>query len=183
MDTAWHRFADMGVIGLTEEQVIKLGKDPAVTVKAPPSWGVGNETYLAQIDAVHLAHCLNSMRQSLHYNFGYYYPNGIPNVYAAHLMHCQEALAKWLMCQPSMDLFTFNWVEGHEGPFPDFDMTRKCWDYSQLLEWQDGHRVQTINTAEWSAMVAPEGTERRPSPILFKESLSRTPFDEEGGQM
>ncbi|XWW93907.1 hypothetical protein V2A60_001846 [Cordyceps javanica] len=168
----------MGIIGITEEQVTKLGKDPDMTVKAPPSWGMGNATYLAQLDAVHLAHCLNSMRESLHYNFHHYFPSGIPNVYAAHLMHCQEALAKWLMCQPSMELLTFNWVEGHKGPFPDFDITRKCWDYEQLLEWQDAHRVQTINTAEWAAMSAPRGAKRKPSPILYEESLVRAPFDD-----
>ncbi|KAM3469185.1 hypothetical protein MY8738_010156 [Beauveria namnaoensis] len=176
VDSAWARFADMAVIGLTGEQVTKLGKDPALTAKAPPSWGAGNETYLAQLDAVHLAHCLDSMRKSLYYNFHYYYPDGIADVYAAHLMHCQEALAKWLMCQPSMELLTFDWVQGHDGPFPDFDMTRKCWDYGQLLEWQDNHRVQTINTAEWRAMRAPKGAKWKPSPILYQESLSRAPF-------
>ncbi|OAA60805.1 hypothetical protein ISF_05844 [Cordyceps fumosorosea ARSEF 2679] len=180
VDAAWGKFADMGVIGLTAAQVAALGKDPALTVKAPPDWGLGNETYLAQLDAVHLAHCLNSMRRSLHFNFAHYHPRGVHAVYATHLAHCQEALARWLACQPSMELLTFNWVEGHKGPFPDFEVTRKCWDYDRLLEWQDEHRVQTIGTAAWAAMSAPEGAKRRPSSILHEESLSRTPFGVKG---
>lgn len=167
----------MGVIGITREQVTQLGKDPAEAVKAPPSWGVGDDTYLAQFDGVHLAHCLDSMRKSLYFNFAHYYPDGVSPVYAAHLMHCQEALARWLMCQPSMDLLTYNWVEGHERPFPDFDLTRKCWDYEALLTWQDEHKLQNINSKEWMAMRAPAGAKRKSTSILFEESMHRTPFN------
>lgn len=177
MDSTWNRVADLGVIGLTKEQLIKLGKDPATTAKAPPSWGMGDATYIAQFDGIHLLHCLNSMREALHQNFQYYHPRGIGVAFSAHLAHCQEALAKWLMCQPSMELLTFGWVENHDTPFPDFDITRKCWDFEELLKWQDEHRVQSINTDMWKALRAPEGVKLKSSPILNEEAQIRKPFN------
>ncbi len=173
----WNRVADLGVIGLTQEQLIKLGKDPITSTKAPPSWGIGDGAYIAQFDGIHLMHCLNSMRQALKQNFDYYHPHGIGIAFSAHLAHCQEALAKWLMCQPSMELLTFGWVEKHDTPFPDFDITRKCWDFEQLLEWQDEHRVQSINSEMWKALRAPKGVPLKLSPILNDEAQVRKPFN------
>ncbi|ATY66311.1 hypothetical protein A9K55_001983 [Cordyceps militaris] len=177
VDAAWNRVSDLGVIGLTKEQLLHLGKDPTTSTKAPSSWGMGEAVYIAQFDGIHLMHCLNSIRKTLHQNFNYYYPRGIGTAFSAHLAHCQEALARWLMCQPSMELITFDWVEKHATPFPDFDITRKCWDFEQLLEWQDKHRVQSINTKMWKALRAPEGIELKSSPILNDEAQIRKPFN------
>lgn len=141
---------------------------------------MGNNAYLAQFDGVHLLHCLNSLRQSMHYNFPYYHPNGLEPAYASHLAHCQEALAKWLMCQPSMELITYNWVERHQSPFPDFDVTRKCWDYERLLEWQGQHTVRTINDDMWKALRPPKGLKLMKSPILNEETSFRKPFSFQG---
>jgi hypothetical protein len=169
VDAAWNRISDLGVIPLTHEQVERLGKNPSTIVEAPADWGVGEGSYIGQIDGIHLLHCLNSMRKSLHYNFPYYYPQGHKASYRVHLSHCQEALAKWLMCQPSLEVFTFNWVEHHVPPFPDFDMTRKCRNFESLLSWQDEHRVQSINDEMWKALRIPDGTKPNPSPLLNEE--------------
>ena len=177
VDAAWDRIADLAVISLTSQQVSKLRKSPKTAVKAPVDWGIGDDAYLAQFDGIHLLHCLNSMRKSLHFNFDYYHPHGLEPAYAAHLAHCQEALAKWLMCQPSMELLTYNWVERHETPFPDFDITRKCWDFNQLLAWQDENRIQSINSDMWESLRIPNGVEPNRSPVLNEESGRRKPFD------
>jgi hypothetical protein len=174
VDTAWDRVADLGVIPLTYGQVTGLRKDPSSVLKAPPEWHVGDDTYLGQLDGVHLLHCLNSMRKSLHHNFPHYHPNGVSAAYRAHLSHCQESLAKWLMCQPSLELITFAWVAKHAKPFPDFDITRKCWDFDQLLAWQDKYRLQSVNSEVWNALRMPEEVVPRPSPLLNEEVLNNT---------
>ncbi|KAK5994497.1 hypothetical protein PT974_04974 [Cladobotryum mycophilum] len=171
VDEAWSRVSDLGVIPLTREQVVGLGKNPSTVLKAPKDWGVGDDAYLGQFDGVHLIHCLNAMRKSLYYNYHYYYPNGHPAAYSIHLSHCQEALAKWLMCQPSLELITFNWVEEHELPFPDFDIKRKCWSFDRLKEWQDKHRIEAVNTEQWQKLKLPNGVTRDPAPQLLKEEL------------
>jgi hypothetical protein len=39
VDAAWEALADVGVIVITAEEVIRLGKDPNKTVRAPVEWG------------------------------------------------------------------------------------------------------------------------------------------------
>lgn len=172
VDAYWSRISDLGMMPITEKQVRDgLGKDPSTVVKAPEAWDMGDDAYLVQLDGLHLLHCLNSMRQSLHYNFPYYYKNGQPAAYVAHLSHCQEALARWLMCHPSMDLIKFDWVEDHSRPFPDFDITRKCMDFEGLLAWQERHRLpEAWLQAHWQAIDRPRGVVPQKSPILNEEA-------------
>ena len=169
VEATWARVADLGVLGLKGSDVERLGKNTSTVVRAPASWGVGSDAYLGQLDGTHLLHCLNTMRKSLHHNYKYYHPNGTTAAYLTHLGHCQEALAKYLMCQPSLELITFNWVEHQAGPFPDFDITRKCLNFDSLMEWQEKHRVQTVNNAVWKALRKPDGLVPLISPILNSE--------------
>ena len=39
VDAAWEALTDVGVVIITGEEVLRLGKDPSKTVKAPPEWG------------------------------------------------------------------------------------------------------------------------------------------------
>jgi hypothetical protein len=174
VDAAWDRITDIGVLVLSAEDVTQMGKDPSNVVKAPESWGQGSDAHLAHLDGIHLLHCLNSMRQSLHSNFDRYHPNGISKVYASHLSHCQEALVKHLMCQPSVELITYNWVERQDHPFPDFDNTRKCWDFEQLLDWQEQHRVQTMSQEKWKVLRKPVNVTPLPVPLLMLEAYNVT---------
>jgi hypothetical protein len=153
--------------------VLHLGKDPSRTVKAPETWGYGPDAHLAHIDGIHMIHCLDSMRKSLYYNFDYYHPNGISDVYASHLSHCVDALVQHLMCKASVDLITYNWVGKQVHPFPDFDITHKCWDFEELLEWQEEHRVQGIKE-KWEALVKPEDVTPGPIPLLMLEAYNVT---------
>lgn len=180
VEAAWSHVADLGVIPLTREQVVELGKNPSTVVKAPTDWGAGDDTYLGQLDGIHLLHCLDTMRKSLYHNFHHYHPHGTSASYRSHLSHCQEALAHWLMCRPSLDIITFNWVEKHKAPFPDFDITRKCWDFDQLMAWQDDQRLQAINSERWKELHIPDGVVPNPSPLLNEETLNHTWPDVKG---
>jgi Mycotoxin biosynthesis protein UstYa len=180
VEEAWKRIADIGVLPISYEDVVALGKDPSSVAKAPMNWGQGSEAYLAHLDGIHLLHCLDSMRQSLYYNFHHYHPNGTTEGYHVHLSHCQEALAKHLMCQPSVELITYSWAEEKEFPFPDFDITRKCWNYETLLDWQDQHRIKPMTTEIWQRMRRPNDVKPIPYPILMAEvkNVSRSYFED-----
>jgi hypothetical protein len=39
VDEAWEALTDVGVVIITEDEIIRLGKDPKTSVKAPPEWG------------------------------------------------------------------------------------------------------------------------------------------------
>jgi mycotoxin biosynthesis protein UstYa len=101
-------------------------------------------------------------------------PTGINHVYHSHLSHCQEALAKALMCQPSVEMITYNWVEHQRLPFPDFDITRKCWDFEQLLQWQLENRVESMTQERWKALRKPDDITPLPFPLLMLEAYNIT---------
>ena len=155
----------------------RLGKSPSTVIKAPESWNLGSDAHLAHLDGLHLLHCLNAMRKSLHDNFDRYYPDGIPDAHHAHLSHCQEALAKHLQCQPSVELITYSWAEGREIPFPDFDMTRKCYGVEQMLEWQKEHEIVGAGHEKWKELRKPEGVTSLPVPILDDETRNASKKD------
>lgn len=171
VDAYWDHISDIGMMPMSENHIRGLGKDPSTVMKAPSDWQLGDDAYLVQLDGLHLLHCLNSMRRSLHYNYAYYYKRGHSSSYMAHLSHCQEALAHWLMCHPSMDLIKFDWVENHSRPFPDFDISRKCMNFEGLLEWQEKHRLpEKWLQPNWQTMEKPKELVPKKSPILNEES-------------
>ncbi|KAI0203471.1 hypothetical protein F4808DRAFT_457746 [Astrocystis sublimbata] len=181
VDLEWERVTDVAILEITRRQLLKLGKDPASAVRTPPEWvGSGenregdDERYLAIIDGMHLLHCFNSMRKSLYHNYHFYFPNGHPPSYGAHLSHCQGMLAHWLMCQPSMEFVTFGWYERRDPPFPDFDITHKCVDFEQILDWQNKQRIQDLTKPMFDAYRAKNGTQRKPSPVMNDEILDHT---------
>ena len=67
VDAAWdHIAADSGpIITISSKEAVRLGRDPAVIVKAPENWGFGNDAYPAQIDVFHEIHCLNMLRKEM----------------------------------------------------------------------------------------------------------------------
>ncbi|KAI0191016.1 hypothetical protein EV127DRAFT_493887 [Xylaria flabelliformis] len=181
VDIEWNRISDTAVVEITRDQLIRLGKDPATAVKTPPellssnkSWQDDDERYLAVIDGMHMLHCLDSMRRSLYHNYHFYYPEGHPPYYGVHLSHCQEMLARWLMCQPSMEFITFGWFEGRDPPFPDFDITHKCVDFEQILDWQDKQRLRGLTNPVFDAYRPPDGVLRRTTPVIYDEYLNHT---------
>ncbi|KAI8955034.1 hypothetical protein F4801DRAFT_603558 [Xylaria longipes] len=181
VDLEWERVTDVAILEITRDQLIKLGKDPVSAVRTPPEWISSGESregdderYPAIIDGMHLLHCFNSMRKSLYHNYKFYYPNGHPPSYGAHLSHCQEMLARWLMCQPSMEFVSFGWYERRDAPFPDFDITHKCVDFEQILDWQKKQRIQGLTKPMFDAHRADDGVPKRTSPVMNDEILDHT---------
>ncbi len=78
------------------------------------------------------------------------------------------------MCQPSLELITYAWAEGREKPFPDFDITRKCYDFEALLQWQEEHQVEGMRQEKWDELKRPEGSGALPVPILMLEAWNAT---------
>ncbi|KUL85238.1 hypothetical protein ZTR_08949 [Talaromyces verruculosus] len=64
-------------------------------------------------------------------------------------------LKQSLMCSASVDVITYNWVEGKPKPVPDFNINHKYRDFKTLLKWQNNHKPQSPK-ARWDeiAMLA-----------------------------
>ncbi|KAG5912832.1 hypothetical protein E4U53_005132 [Claviceps sorghi] len=150
VDAAWDYISTEGyeVITITASDVLKSGKNPATTIRAPPSWARGKDAYVAQIEVFHQIHCLNELRKEMYYD--YYYQTPPDELHRSHKSHCLHMLLQSLMCTADVGVVTHNWVHNEHVPepktrlMPDFNVVKKCADFDGLLAWARGAAVQDL---------------------------------------
>ena len=127
---------------------------------------------MASIEVFHHIHCLDKLRREISY--AYYWeekegpaPGG--KIHMAHTSHCIDVLAQALRCTASIDMITYNWVEGREMMFPDFANNKVCRDFDALLGWVDKNGVQ-MGESQLRAMTPPSGARRIPNPFHMSHS-------------
>ncbi|KAM3426673.1 hypothetical protein MY4824_009866 [Beauveria thailandica] len=171
VDVAWMKISDTRPIPLTREDVLALGKDPAVSVRLSPEFGLGPEMYAGRIDVLHQLHCLNALRQEAYFAhyYGEEYPAGFNTTtlrHRAHLSHCIHLLLQNILCNANTDVYTHIWTDAVEHPWPDFNIPHKCRDYRAIMEWQHSHAV---DERKFVAMKRPVGQEPKRMSSLFKK--------------
>jgi hypothetical protein len=125
-------------IVISSSDVLSLGKDPARAVKVPVALNYGDDAYIAGMDVFHHLHCLDKLRREIsytHYHEANEGPSPGSEIHEAHINHCIDVLAQALKCAGSVDIVTFNWVEGHRMPQPDFNNNKVCRDFDVLRDW------------------------------------------------
>jgi hypothetical protein len=138
-DAAWEKIGSkIAPVIITAADVLALGKDPAIAVKAPLELNLGPDAYIAGMDTFHHLHCLDKLRREIsytHYHEAEEGPSPGSELHEAHIDHCLDVLAQALRCTGSVDMITFNWVEGHRMPQPDFNNNKVCRDFEALRHW------------------------------------------------
>jgi Mycotoxin biosynthesis protein UstYa len=121
-----------------------MGRDPKISVRFHDSLELGSEAYMAHFDVFHQIHCLNALRKTAFKD----YPNyptkphdHRPELKYIHLAHCVDILVQNLMCQPNVDLITYNWVETQSIPVADFNIKHQCRNWDVIAAWQKGNSV------------------------------------------
>ncbi|TQV93673.1 hypothetical protein V2A60_004154 [Cordyceps javanica] len=169
VEARWEALEDIRVFPISGAQLARLGKDPAVSVKFPPSYGLGDDAYMAQVDVFHQIHCLNLLRHQAWKAYDHeatvrsepYRP-----LHWIHVSHCTDILLKNLMCAGSLDIVTYQWLESQHRPWPDFDVNHKCRDFGDIVDWQERHAVPVT----WGRNVTrPVGFQEVRMPDLFFE--------------
>lgn len=152
---------------LSSQDIIRLGKDPALAVKIPEVHGYGKDAYIAQTDVFHHLHCVDMLRKEI------YHPwdsldeakkirMGGERQHWAHIGHCIDILAQAIKCSASVDMIMFNWVEGWDQPFPDFATKKVCRDFDALLEYVNS--VSIPHEVFQAMKQPPPGYQRLPEP-------------------
>lgn len=141
VDSAWNHISaeDLQLISVSSVDVTKSGKDPSVCVKAPETWGLGSDAYIAQVEVFHQIHCLDELRKEIYYD--YYYKSPPTDLHKGHKGHCVHMLLQTLMCNADVGIITHNWVhdddyfEPKTRPFPDFSIEKKCRNFTKVMDW------------------------------------------------
>src|SRR3569833_851711 len=140
VDEAWDYISTEGfeIITVSETDVVNSGKDPTISLKAPSSWGAGDDAYIAQVEVFHQIHCLIELRKAMDYE--YFYKSPPDELHMSHKRHCIHLLLQSLMCSADVGNITHNWVRNENipepkiRPMPDFNVVKKCADFDGLLE-------------------------------------------------
>ncbi|KAE8356755.1 hypothetical protein BDV28DRAFT_163768 [Aspergillus coremiiformis] len=146
VDRAWALISDTRPIPLSREDVLAIGKDPAMTVRLSPEFGLGDDVYAGRIDVLHQLHCLNALRMESYfdYYYGAKYPGGFNQTdekHRHHLSHCIYMLLQNILCHANTDVYPHIWTDAVDHPWPDFNIQHQCTSFKAILEWQRGHAV------------------------------------------
>ncbi|KAB5575599.1 hypothetical protein GE09DRAFT_1281433 [Coniochaeta sp. 2T2.1] len=136
VDEAWrklHKGDRLFVI--SEDEVLRMGKDPS---------------------GQHDIHCLNNLRM---FAFAEHYYGNRRARLEMHALHCLHALLQTFQCKYSTDVYTAFWVEGMDAPIVDFDLTRKCQNYDNILDWGP---EKPYTEEQFAALRPPPGQKRIP---------------------
>lgn len=133
VDKAWDRITQIGIHGISSDDVLRLNKDPKASIQPPPDWDFGQDTpYMAEIDVFHQLHCLNALRKALVINYEYYWGAkwGFepPLMFTTHLEHCMDILRQNIMCHADVDAITVR-----TNIFPKCNFHRLIW--SSTIGW------------------------------------------------
>jgi Mycotoxin biosynthesis protein UstYa len=114
VDEAWARIGDIRPISITRDDIIKIGKDPAIAVKFPESFGLGPDAYVGRLDVLHQIHCLDALRREANfdYYYGFAYADGLASItqlHKLHLSHCIYLLLEKIMCNANLEVYPHFW--------------------------------------------------------------------------
>ncbi|KAH8597064.1 hypothetical protein B0O99DRAFT_541572 [Bisporella sp. PMI_857] len=168
VDAAWDRVGSIvPPIVITADEVRAIGKNPDTAVKFPDEYGYGPDAYMASVEVFHHLHCLDKLRKEISY--AHYWekeegpaPGGA--MHEAHTSHCIDVLAQALRCTGSVDMITYNWVEGRSMMLPDFENNKVCRDFDAILDWTNKNGV-LMDESRLRAMSPPPGALRVPNPL------------------
>ena len=51
--------------------------------------------------------------------------------------HCIEGLRQYIMCQPDLTVWTFDWKAGFDSPVPNHHVDHECVNWDKLQDWVD----------------------------------------------
>ena len=126
--------------------------------------GVPEEGYPVNMEGLHQLHCLNLLRQSLHFNYEYYHESGAEGfndkerTYQLHVGHCVDMLRETIMCSASTDVMPYLWLNEDGDTIPDFGREKRCRNFDSVRAWVEAHHIRmpenhSLNTSARSAIL------------------------------
>jgi hypothetical protein len=157
VDAAWDRISSTYGIAITNQELLKMGKDPSETwpwpkADAPPG------SYMGLVDVFHQTHCLNILRRAIfteHYGNMRETRKNEQFPFEDHVLHCQYVLLQSIMCHADLEIVTFNKIKNVPGPFANFNVDKKCRNFNDVLVWKEKNEITPKSLEDW--MRTPDG--------------------------
>ncbi|KAL5386142.1 hypothetical protein DPSP01_004226 [Paraphaeosphaeria sporulosa] len=133
VDQLWEDLVPQRMMVISED-VFQTINASMHSVKAPSNLGKGR---LAAFEGFHYIHCLHNLWKT---HYPEYYTEEAKfatenrEEWLEHVDHCVDMLRQKLVCDADPGLITYNWLENHYNPHPNFNVQHKCRDYNRLLD-------------------------------------------------
>ncbi|KAG1883827.1 hypothetical protein F4604DRAFT_1516758, partial [Suillus subluteus] len=49
--------------------------------------------------------------------------------------HCIEMIRQNIMCNADVKMITWDWVQGLDTPYPNFNTRHQCRNFEKILDW------------------------------------------------
>ncbi|KAF2855073.1 hypothetical protein T440DRAFT_539186 [Plenodomus tracheiphilus IPT5] len=134
-------------------------------VKVSQEYGGG---FPANVEGLHHLHCLNLVRQALHWNYDYYLAKkegpfvNSEYIVRVHTTHCLDIIRQVLMCNPDVGMLGQVWwqpdTEPEPMPFVDFNTRHRCRDFEAVRAWAEAHQLppeKEVNMSRFYEMPKP----------------------------
>ncbi|KFZ02434.1 hypothetical protein V500_00208 [Pseudogymnoascus sp. VKM F-4518 (FW-2643)] len=165
VDAAWDNITEIGTFAIDKEGVIRTGADPEFAVRYPDDVGAGaGGKYMATLEVFHQIHCVNLLWKTTYPD--YYTEIKIDfmkdeKTLRNHLDHCADLLRQSLQCTGDTSVITYDWVNGRDIPYPNFNTLHKCRNFDNILQWGKAHQLPKYHNGRF---LKPAGTPGREMP-------------------
>ncbi|KAF2214231.1 hypothetical protein CERZMDRAFT_95509 [Cercospora zeae-maydis SCOH1-5] len=140
VDAAWSKLHGGGHnrVFVSKEDWIKSGFDTEKGAKwiGDPT---GN-TYIAEVNILHVMHCVNLMRQAAFLDY-YWYVRPIDPSYWTHYYHCLDIVRQEIMCSASLDLAPMYWTDYMASATIEWSIDRKCRRWDDIFDFLEKHEM------------------------------------------
>ncbi|KAG1741003.1 hypothetical protein EDB19DRAFT_1707304 [Suillus lakei] len=58
-----------------------------------------------------------------------------------HLDHYIEMIRQTIICNADATMVTWDWMQGHKIPCPNFNTCHQCREYEKILDWANKHAI------------------------------------------
>ncbi|KAL4879877.1 hypothetical protein BJY04DRAFT_219684 [Aspergillus karnatakaensis] len=148
----FHELCPLSVHSLLQYRPIRVPPEEAsrsgITpdqVQISDAYGGG---YPANVEGLHHLHCLNLLRQSLYYNYNYYYTQATGAfknndfILRKHVSHCLDILRQQLMCTIDVGVLGQVWIHpDNPSPFVDFNTEHQCRNFEDIRQWAERNQL------------------------------------------
>ncbi|KAG1810546.1 uncharacterized protein BJ212DRAFT_1279090, partial [Suillus subaureus] len=140
INAAWDRMSlNARPVRMTLEQLLRTGEKPSPAMtRYPDEYGGG---YMAIVEVIHQLHCIDMLRRVSWGTLFPLQPTSCLLICYTSNQYCIEMLRQNIMCRGDVAMLTYDWVEGLENPFPNFNVPHQCRNFEKVLNWVDEHRV------------------------------------------
>lgn len=116
--------------------------------------------FMVGMETPHQLHCLNllcksswadcyepadisfqDMSEVLCMHLGSYFLFDVPPAYHIHYKSLHRSDQVEYMCNADVTLLTWDWVQGHNIPYPNFNTRHQCRNYKKLSDWSIEHAM------------------------------------------